>query len=608
MAKYEITAPDGNRYEITAPDNATEDQVLAYAQQNYQPVLSQEAMAAHKIGAVPTEKDFGQRLSEDWGERARKVSAMVGRNTQGGFLEDVVNLPRVGALTAGQIAGGALDVGTEGLRSAYRGLVPERLQQAISTTGGMLADTTPGQLLSRAIQAGGQAYGSFANAYPDAAMALEGAVNIVGLTGAGAGAKKAVPQPTSSSLAKQYSATVKKGIEKAVRPGVEGKRTFGQAGKYFGDAEKATTAIIENVSNLRLTDEAGEAVVGSLPKSLKQFSEAIEQTKRSAFEKYNALAQEAGKAGATVNLTPIADNLSAITKSKPLIDNAPDVVEYAARRAEALAGRGAYTAQEAQEAVSILNKSLDSFYKNPTYDTFSKAFIDSQIAQHLRSGLDNVIENTTTPGYQALKREYGALKAIERDVNRRMIVAGRQNAKGLVEGFTDVLSGGQMVQGLLAANPTTIAQAGAMKGIAKWVKMLNDPDRAVENMFKKASGIKEKIGQTIPKRPAPMGVASVPQGPAPVNTNIPSFKRRGVVPDTTYRYPPMQTPTTMALPAPQGFVLHTPEEADSILADAIVARNLGGKNLPGGIISEGLTAAERKRLNALARGINASNR
>lgn len=32
MAKYRITGPDGNQYDITAPDDATEDQVLAYAQ------------------------------------------------------------------------------------------------------------------------------------------------------------------------------------------------------------------------------------------------------------------------------------------------------------------------------------------------------------------------------------------------------------------------------------------------------------------------------------------------------------------------------------------------------------------------------------------------
>lgn len=35
MARYEVTAPDGSRYEITAPDNATEDQIMQYAQQQF---------------------------------------------------------------------------------------------------------------------------------------------------------------------------------------------------------------------------------------------------------------------------------------------------------------------------------------------------------------------------------------------------------------------------------------------------------------------------------------------------------------------------------------------------------------------------------------------
>ena len=35
MPTYEVTAPDGQTYEIDAPDGATEDQVLAYAQQNF---------------------------------------------------------------------------------------------------------------------------------------------------------------------------------------------------------------------------------------------------------------------------------------------------------------------------------------------------------------------------------------------------------------------------------------------------------------------------------------------------------------------------------------------------------------------------------------------
>lgn len=35
MANYEISAPDGTKYQITAPDNASQDQVLAYAQQQH---------------------------------------------------------------------------------------------------------------------------------------------------------------------------------------------------------------------------------------------------------------------------------------------------------------------------------------------------------------------------------------------------------------------------------------------------------------------------------------------------------------------------------------------------------------------------------------------
>ena len=37
MATFTVTAPDGKEYDITAPEGATQEQVLAYAQQNYKP-------------------------------------------------------------------------------------------------------------------------------------------------------------------------------------------------------------------------------------------------------------------------------------------------------------------------------------------------------------------------------------------------------------------------------------------------------------------------------------------------------------------------------------------------------------------------------------------
>jgi hypothetical protein len=53
MATFVVTAPDGKEYEITAPEGATQEQVLAYAQQNYnkaQPQRSMLAEAGRQVG------------------------------------------------------------------------------------------------------------------------------------------------------------------------------------------------------------------------------------------------------------------------------------------------------------------------------------------------------------------------------------------------------------------------------------------------------------------------------------------------------------------------------------------------------------------------------
>lgn len=56
MAKYQITSPDGQKYEVTAPDDASQDEVLAYAQRSFK-MASQPKQEA-------TPKPFGQQLNE----------------------------------------------------------------------------------------------------------------------------------------------------------------------------------------------------------------------------------------------------------------------------------------------------------------------------------------------------------------------------------------------------------------------------------------------------------------------------------------------------------------------------------------------------------------
>jgi len=61
MPKYQITAPDGNKYEVNAPDGATQEQVLAYAQQNYKPQAKEPQRDGYSLSA-PSLDNLGTNL------------------------------------------------------------------------------------------------------------------------------------------------------------------------------------------------------------------------------------------------------------------------------------------------------------------------------------------------------------------------------------------------------------------------------------------------------------------------------------------------------------------------------------------------------------------
>ena len=251
---------------------------------------------------------------------------------------------------------------------------------------------------------------------------------------------RAVLKPTKAGLSKKISKITTEGIEKGARPSVAGKRTFSQGERYSRSATTAVRQIVENKDNLALTGSGGEVVYGALPQNLKQFSQAIEQTKRNVFNEYNQMAKKAGDKGAVVDLVPIADEIQMVAGNKIVNDLNPNVAKYAEKLSERIRERGAYTAAEAQDAIATLNNNLEAFYKNPSYENASVVYIDSLLVNNLRKSLDSIIEGASGQGYQRLKNTYGSLKTIERDVYRRSVVDARKNAKGLLD-FTDVFSG-----------------------------------------------------------------------------------------------------------------------------------------------------------------------
>lgn len=279
--------------------------------------------------------------------------------------------------------------------------------------------------------------------------------------------------------------------QKGVRPTVVGNSTVGQLEQNQANQLQAVKSITKNKSNLSLKTPEGEVIKGETPKSLSQTMEAVDQTKTNIFKKYNDLAEKAGETGVSVDLNNIADELeSSILDDKVMKAISPDIFKYVKKRVNGLRSAGSFTPEETQRAIKISNESLKSFYKNPTYESASKASVDAMIANKMRQNLDATIESTVGEGYQALKNEYGALKSIEKDVIHRAIVDGRKNVKGLLD-FSDIASGAELVQGLITMNPTYFASSAAMKAIAKYYKYLNDPNTSIKKMFGLANRLKE---------------------------------------------------------------------------------------------------------------------
>ncbi len=275
---------------------------------------------------------------------------------------------------------------------------------------------------------------------------------------------------------------------RAAKPSVGSIRAAGGREPYYAKTEGAVNSIVENRPNLHFTDADGNIVSGKLPESLEQFSDAIDQTKQQLFQKYDALAKKAGMFGPQVDLRPTVAELNKIQADGVITDLHPEVAEYAKKRADTLLARGGYWAEDAQRAIQMLNSSLKAFYRNPSHETASRAFVDERIANSLRASLDSTIEQSVAPGYQDLKNQYGELKTIEADVkNRAAIVARQEKGGGILGRMVDTISADEVLRGFLMMRPEVVATGGLLQLWKKMIKMQRDPNRAVKNLFRRAA-------------------------------------------------------------------------------------------------------------------------
>jgi hypothetical protein len=70
MARYEITSPDGRKFEVNAPDDATQDQVMAYAQQQFS--KTQQPEIGQRNLEIPTPENLAISAAEN--QRLREAN------------------------------------------------------------------------------------------------------------------------------------------------------------------------------------------------------------------------------------------------------------------------------------------------------------------------------------------------------------------------------------------------------------------------------------------------------------------------------------------------------------------------------------------------------
>ena len=131
MADYDVTAPGGLKFRVTAPEGATQDQVLAFAQQQFARMRSVPDSAPEQPSAVPT-APTGQNPNPGTAGLVKFGAGLAGAPVDA--IEGAANLPPQAAKTL-LMAAGRYDLASKipMLRGSFGG--SESIQRGLRATG-----------------------------------------------------------------------------------------------------------------------------------------------------------------------------------------------------------------------------------------------------------------------------------------------------------------------------------------------------------------------------------------------------------------------------------------------------------------------------------------
>ena len=293
------------------------------------------------------------------------------------------------------------------------------------------------------------------------------------------------PTPLETQVAKTDEA-IQKGLEKGVKPSVVGKGTQAKRTTF----ENNSIAAVKNIADLRdqikITDTNGEPVIGA-PKTVAQGAQATDQAMKLIWAKSEAAMTAAGEKGAVFDPTTVTDKLK--TESED-IGNDPSLRETYKALIPAVEELKGQTPTVVAKRLAQYNADLQSYYKSGVGgDTVTaKASAMAVMRQAMDSSIESALQGA---GNQDLRNQYGEMKALDKEMQHRATVVGRQNPKSLFGGITDAGALAELVRGVMTMNPADLAVSLGLKGLNAYVKNLNSPDANVGRMFNAAYNLKD---------------------------------------------------------------------------------------------------------------------
>jgi hypothetical protein len=427
-----------------------------------------------------------------------------------GLKRDVIQAPQVAAAKAPQIGRDLAQGATDLASDVGRSLLPGR--------GGAAAG---GRVLNKIGDIAALASGGFAGpTMPPAGARLPvgGTLRATPAMREAAAAEpalaKADPTPEASPLAtamvKGDQTAIDRHLTSSFRRAVKpGRQPFATAGRLDAQDRKtmnAVDSIIANKGDLKLTDATDrEMRPGSTPKTLHQFSQAIEQRKEAIFNQYDEMASRAGGQGIKVPLQPAIAALFKVANEPEVLAAHPGIAGTAERFAKAWSETGALSPKQMQKLIQNLNATYAG--PSPTREIISERTLMQPVMQTMRDTLNQAIESSQGPGYQPLKNQYRDLLSIERDVANAVQREAKNIPGGLGGSLANLVSAGELLHGVILMEPRALATAASVKGAQMALRWAKSPNRAVQQMF----AHRARQGQMVPLASAVPGAMGMTQ-------------------------------------------------------------------------------------------------